>query len=116
MIVVSSFRSCSAHFVLSSSNSISSPSYPSSDPCEFLPHRRFQAADFSSHVGFADPQHLADFTIGVAVEIEKNQRLVQFVQSLDELVEKPDVVRIRFGSLGYVEQALARREDIARSR
>src|SRR5208283_3839199 len=106
-MLVSSFRSCSAHFSLSSSSSMLS-SLVTNVSAKFLFKCAFQSADFCRDVGFGDSQNLADFRVVVSIEVEKNEPLVQRVKSVDGVVQKPDLVRLAFFFVNDVQQRFFR--------
>ena len=61
---------------------------------KFLLHLAFQSAYLRCHIGFTDAQHFRDFLVVVPVQIEQNERLVQWVKSLYQFVKEPYFFRL----------------------
>src|ERR1700733_8663383 len=88
-MLLSSFRSCSAHFSLRISRSMSSPS--NFLRSEFLFHTVFYPADPTRDIGFTDACDFRYFALVVAVEVKQDEGSAQRVQFRDEFIKEPNL-------------------------
>src|SRR5713101_5442555 len=96
-MLVSSLRSYSAHvFLRSSISTISCSLFSRLSSGKFLLHCFFQSTNPCCNVGFTDAQYVRDLLVVVPVQIEEDQRLVQWAKSFDELVKEPDFFWLAF--------------------
>src|ERR1700679_3699220 len=91
-MLLSSFRSCSAHFSLRTSSSIVFPS--NFLRSEFLFHPAFQPADPGPGIGFTDTCDFRDLLVVVTIQIKQDERPAQRIQLCDEFVKELHFIRL----------------------